>query len=270
MVFIFREKPRSGNSGLVPAYREKLYVASGTTDENTVLNAAVAGTPATIFAPNGKLYRHDVRLNWVAAKVCEVTVPYTSRDLAAYHVDFDTTGGTVHITSSRQSIQNYSAAGPGTAPDMKQTIGVNGDDVDGCDIAVPALKLAISFKHPQGIITLDQVRNLARNTAYVNNDVWLGFQPGEVLYLGSSGSWGPETETTVQHNFACSENAVNGGVDKRLNIGAIANIVKKGHEYVWIRYVDDVDAGRPVKVAKYAYVERVYNTLSFVGLFGFA
>lgn len=270
MAFRFEEKPGSGNSTIIPAYREKVYYASGSKDENFVLNAAVAATPAAIFTPQGKLYRQDVRLSWKAAAYCEVSVPYTKRNVNEPDISFDTTGGTVHITSSRQTVEKYGVGGAGDAPDMKQTIGVNGDDVDGCDIAVPALKLTVSFRHPSGVITMAQVRSLARSTAYVNSDVWLGFQPGEVLFLGASGGWGPETETTIQYQFACSENAENGVAgDKRLTIGDIANIVKKGHDYVWVRYVDDVDAGRPIKKAKHVYVERVYETVSFFLLFGF-
>ena len=267
MAFKFGEKPNSRNGGLVPAYQERLYFASGSADENFVLNSALAATPAAIFTPAGKLYRQDIRLDWQGAAYCIVIVPYTPKNID-YHVSFDTTGGTVHVTSSLATASKWGAGGLNDAPDMKQTIGVNGDDVDGCDIVVPALKITVSFKHPQGIITMQRVRQLSDYTASVNTDVFLGFEAGEVLFLGSSGGWGPETETTVQHQFACVANrtAARGNL---LNIGDVLNIVKAGHDYAWVRYVSDVDAGRPVKVAKHVYVEQVYSRAAFIPLLGF-
>lgn len=267
MAFRFQEKPGSGNSEFRGLTREKLYYASGSVDENFVLNAAAAGSPVAIFAPNGKLFRQEIRLNWTAASFCEVSVTYGPRDPNGINVQFDTSGGTAHITSSKSTVSRWGIGGLNDAPDMQQTIGVNGDDVDGCDIVVPALKLSYGLKHPQGVITMAQVRNMARYTGYVNQDLWQGFNPGEVLFLGATGGWGPETETNITYSFMCAENATEGPPDTRLNIGDILNVVKQGHDYAWIRYSDDVDAGRPVKVAKHVYVERVYARASFAGLF---
>lgn len=272
MAFRFEEKPGSGNSALRGMFREKLYFAKGSVDDSFVLAAAAAATPVNLFAPNGKLFRQEILTNWTAANYCEVRVVYGPRDPDEMSVQFDTTGGSVHITSSKSTTSRWGVGGLNDAPDMKGTIGVNGDDVAGCDIVVPALKLTISKRHPQGVITLNQVRTFARHTAYVNHDNWLGFNPGEVLFLGCSGGWGPEAETAIQYQFACSENAQEnpGGIDKRLTIGDVANVIKQGHDYCWIRYADGEDGGRPVKEAKHVYVERVYSRVSFVGLFGFA
>lgn len=210
------------------------------------------------------IYRQDVKLNWTAADYCIVTVPYgpTDKTLGSYDIHASSSGGTVHITSSRSTVARYGAG----APDMEQTIGVNGNDVDGCDVVVPACKITVSFRHPQGIITMPRVKQLARNTAYVNDDIFLTFDPGEALFLGFDGQWGPNTETAIRYEYAMAENADGA---KKLTIGDIANIVKQGHDYCWIRYADDEAGGLPVKVAKHVYIERVYARTAFVPLFGF-
>lgn len=266
MAFRFDEMPGSGNQTEDPPTEERKYYAVGSVDQSFVMNFAQGATPSMVATPMGVLYRQDIKLDWTAADYCVVTVPYGKRDKGSYNIHFSTTGGTVHITSSRSTVASYGVG----APNMKQTIGVNEDDVDGCDIAVPALKITVSFKHPQGIITMQRVKQLARNTAYVNSDEFLTFAAGEVLFLGADGEWGPQTETSIKYEFAMAENAEDGAAgDKRLTIGDIANIVKQGHDYAWIRYADEVDAGRPVKHAKHVYVERVYVRTAFQPLFGF-
>lgn len=271
MTFRLEEKPTSGSSTAVPPSRQLEFYASGSADVNFVINSAIGATPAVIFTPQGVLYRQDVKLDWEASDYCNVTVPYgpNSAAVGGYKISFDTSGGTVHITSSRGTAHRYGLAGPGDAPDLGGTIGWNGDDVDGCEIVVPALRLNVSFRHPQGVITLARIKQLARNTSYVNDDDFLTFAAGEVLFLGASGEEGTDCETTINYQLACAENA--DGANK-LTIGAIANIVKRGHDYAWVRYADDVDAGppkRPIKFAKHVYVERVYAVTSFKTLFGF-
>lgn len=270
--FRWGEVPGSGNMTELTPSLEKVYFASGSTSESFVMNSARGNTPRQIATPMGVLHRQDIRLNWTGADHCIVTVPYGAFNREEIEINFDTAGGTVHITSSKSTVARYGVGGLNDAPDMKGTIGVNGDDVDGCDIVVPGLKLDVSFRYPAGAFSIAAIKSMARHTAYVNDDVFLTFAPGEVLFLGSAGRMGSAVETSVRHAFVMAENAVgeNGQPgDKRLNFGDIANVVKQGHDYCWIRYIDDVDGGRPVKKAKHAYVERVYSRTSFRTLFGF-
>lgn len=258
--------PGSGNLGTNPPSLELKYFAVGTTNQSYVAAFAAGAIPSIATTPQGVVYRQNIALNWEKADYCVVTATFgpTDRTLGSYDVSFDTAGGTVHITGSKETVGKYPIAD--NPPDMGGAIGVNGDDVDGTDIIVPALKLTVSFRHPQGVININQVKSMARHTAYVNDDEFLTFAPGEVLFLGASGKWGPQTETTLQYQFACSENAEG---DKKLTFGAIANVVKQGHDYCWIRFKDDVVDNKPVKVPKYAYVERVYSRIAFAPLFGF-
>jgi len=167
----------------------------------------------------------------------------------------------VHIMASKATVGAYGGAAATT--DFDGMIGVNQDSVDGVDIVIPTLKITATFTHEVGIITLPRIKQLARATGKVNSDTFLTFAPGEVLFAGCTGTEGVVSPTTIGYQFLCSENA------SSLTIGGIASIVKKGHDYVWIRFKDAVVGGLPVKKPRSAYVERVYDTTAFVPLFGF-
>jgi len=260
----FEEKPGSGSMNEQPPSLEKLYYCAGTTDENQVMNIVKGATDLRIATPMGILFRQPIQLRWEAADHCHVIVPYgpTNRDVGSIHISFSTTGGMAHITQALSDVARYGAG----APDMKGAIGVNGDDVDGCDIVSPSLKLRVRCTHPQAVISLDQIRNMARATGYVNSDVFMGFHAGELLYLGSDGEQGSETQTSVGYEFDARENATGA---KALTLGDIANVEKDGHDYLWVQFEDDEDTNRPVKHAKFVYVDRVYKRTGFGMLFGF-
>jgi hypothetical protein len=212
------------------------------------------------------LYRQDIQVDPIGYDIWKVTVPYGKKEQTAgsYTITFDTTGGTVHISASKATIGKYPAS---TAPDYKQLIGVNKDDVAGADIVIPALKMSVHFKHPAAIITLSRIKYLASITGMVNSATFLTFAAGEVLFLGASGSEGTDAETEVTYQFAMSSNATG------LSIGDVASIAKKGHEYAWIKYKDAVDTvdskDLPVKEPEFVYVERVYDTVDLALGLGF-
>lgn len=266
MTFRFHERPKSRKQSVKDQSYELLYVAAGSTDDIYVRSYAIASTPAIVNTPQGVLYRQDVQLDPQGANVFHVTVPYgpKNQEAGSFTWSFDTSGGTVHIKTSKSTVNRY----PVGAFDHKQLIGVHGKDVDGVDISIPAMKISCQFKHPLGQITLSHARHLAGVTAMVNSDIFLGFQPGEVLLLGCKGSDGTEAEATVGYDFVCSQNA-DGVTAPKLTIGGIADIVKQGHDYIWISYEPDVVADKPGMKPNAVYVERVYNRTSLSAALGF-
>ncbi len=99
-------------------------------------------------------------------------------------------------------------------------------------------------------------------TACVNNDAFKGFAPGEVLFLGASGTQRGQEDWEITFKFAASPNATG------LVIGEITGINKKGWEYLWVRYADAEDTTAKVLVKKpiAVYVEQVYPMAAFAGL----
>ena len=265
-LFRFTESRDSRRTTTTPPTYTASYTAAGTNDGAYVRAYALAATPAVVLLIDGIVYRQDVAVDPLGFELWKVTVPYGKNDNAngSYTLTFDTSGGTVHISASKQTIGKYPV---GTAPDYKQLIGVNADQVEGADIIIPALKITANFRHPAAFITLAQIKYLASITGFVNSATFLTFAAGEVLFLGAAGSEGTSTETEVTYQFAMSSNAAS------LTIGDIASIVKKGHELAWIQYKDAVStpgfADLPVKQPEFVYIERVYDTVNLALALGF-
>jgi hypothetical protein len=238
------------------------YVASGSNDDSFVKAYALAASPAIVAGATGILYRQDLSIEPQGFECFHIDVPYAEKkaESGKMRISFDTQGGSIHITQAKAHIARF----PGTAPDYKGAIGVTGkDDVEGADIVIPALKLTVGFTHPLGVITLTQIFNMADWTGQTNSDVFLGRQPGEILYLGSTGSEGSESPADVDHHFAYSKNLTG------LTIGGISGVSKKGHEYYWIRYKPAVDGGKSARQPEAIYVERLYDTFPMAMSFGF-
>ena len=266
-VFRFTESRDSRRTTTKPPSYTAVYTAAGSNDSTYVRAYSLAATPAIVALLDvGILYRQDVAIDPIGHDLWRVTVPYGKNELAAgsYRLTFDSTGGTVHISHSKETRNKYPS---GSAPDCKQLIGVNGDDVTGADIVVPALKVSVHFNHPAAVITLSRIKYLASITGLVNSGTFLTFSAGEVLFLGASGSEGSDAETEVAYQFAMSANA------SGLTIGDVADVVKRGHDIAWIKYKDAVEtvgsATLPVKQPEFVYVERVYDTVDLALALGF-
>ena len=266
MAFRFKENRQSRSSTTIPAAETRIYTATGSNDETFVRAYAIGGTPAFLAHPRGTIYKQDVKLTPRGYAIWDVEVPYAPNKKSAgnYSISFDTSGGTVHITNSLQTIQKYSSpTAPKPAQDMGGAIGVRGDEIDGVDIVIPALKISVSFTHPAGIITLAQIKNLARWTGRYNTAQFLTFAESEVLFLGCQGTEGTDIETQITYQFAMSENTTG------QTVGDIANVDKKGWEHAWISYRDAAVNGVPIKKPQWVYVERVYQGVDLAAGLGF-
>jgi hypothetical protein len=154
------------------------------------------------------------------------------------------------------------------APDFQGAIGVSADGVEGIDITIPVYHFAETHSKPNAQITGAYKGVLFNLTGKVNSDGFRGFAPGEVLFLGASGSkrgsgWGgAEADWEITYRFAASPNVTG------LSIGPINGINKKGWEYLWVRYSDQEDTAAKALVKRpiAAYVERVYHEGNFGAL----
>lgn len=179
------------------------------------------------------------------------------------NISFDTSGGTQHITSALDE-RRFAALG-GVAPDMKQAIGVNGDNVDGVDIVVPVFEWSEDYEIAGGDLTMAFARDVASLTGKVNDADFRGFARGEVLFLGCSGSqiYNPNQQSfaeasvaKVSFRFARKPNKEIGDMPP---IGGIQPGRKEGWEYLWIRYDDAVRDDIGLKTPAAVYINRVYE-----------
>lgn len=249
---------QSGNPPTA-TYRYKI---ADVADKDTAHAYAIAATPAIVSTQFGILHRDDVRIRKSAYNQWLAEVPYGLKKNATgeWTWDFDTTGGTVHITQAKEEVARYSN---GTAPNQLGAIAVDGDEVKGTDIVVPAMKINVTYRHPLGVLTLARARYLSSITGMVSSDSFLGFAAGEVLFLGARGSDGSDAEAQVNYQFAMGNNKTGE------TIGSIAGVAKKAWEVAWIRYEDTITSSQATRVPKHVYVDRVYDTVALATALGF-
>jgi hypothetical protein len=230
---------------------ELAFAVTGSYDEVAVRAAVAAKAPTTYLG----LIRKEITCRPTGAGNWEASVRYQS-DIRDSQYTFDTTGGTQHVTQSRATLGKYAPAGK-TAPDCKGAIGVTPDSVDGADIVVPTYSFSETHFVATAAVTPAYKAILFYLTGKVNNAAWKGFQPGEVLFLGASGSNRGDGYWEITFRFSASPNMTN------LQVGNITIADKPGWAYVWFRYQDTADANQLIKRPVAAYVERVYDEGDF-------
>jgi hypothetical protein len=240
---------------------EMHYVVRGTDDHA----AAVAAVRSTAPLLAGELERGEIALEPTGPTQWDATVQYVQpvipQDESQY--TFDMTGGERHIT---QSIATVGKFGRGYTPaGYSGAIGVKADSVEGVDITVPVYKFSQTHVIDNSVVTNEYKGRLFRLIGKVNDADWGGFAAGEVLFLGPSGSRkGRKGKWEITFSFAASPNETD------LTIGEITGISKKGWEYLWIEFVQELvgEAGnrRLGWVPDAVFVEQVYKTGSFADL----
>ena len=106
------------------------YIVRGTADDLVARNAAQTASPATYDS----LARQNVQIEPLGPQLWDVTVRYGSSDSGGTPTpseasfNFETGGGTQHITQSKDTVQARAASGS-TAPDFGGAIGVTADGV---------------------------------------------------------------------------------------------------------------------------------------------
>lgn len=249
---------RSGTAELV-------WSVWGSDDLDTARNHIVTYVPSTF---DGLAYKS---LTWehLGAGAWEFRASYVhpdradrnaTLDVGDYTFSFDTTGGTVQ---RKYSLASTAYPKPGeTAGSFKGAIGVTQDGVEGVEIGIPALKFSVRRRFAQASITLSYVQTLAAMTYTTNNDTFLGFAAGELLFIGASGQEGLESDPEITFNFIASPNVTG------LMIGDISSIAKGGHEYLWVYFepIEDDTAKLTVRQPKSVHVEQVYEQSDFDNL----
>lgn len=279
-IFRFDERVGQRRINSNPPTYETQYVAAGIGNSGAVRTFALGAIPALVATNEGILVRKAVDVAEQGFELFHVTARYSTKEEEAtrtlpaagdWTFSFSTTGGTVHITHSLSTVDQYRIAG---APARNWFGGINvrtqgqRTEPEGADIIIPALKLTYKIRHPQGVLNEASARLLARNTAAVNDDEWHGFQPGELLLLGADGSDGSTSEAELSIHMAAEENLV-GHV-----IGAIQGIEKQGHDLLWLWWEQETEpdgaaADRPAPKLIGCNVERMYRRISFAALLGF-
>jgi len=253
----------TGNDGATES-AEFLYTLRGVSSEGEARVLATNSTPTAYGAlQRRQIEVKPVHIDTTNADACiwDVTVQYGAKDEPEAGDEptfsFDTTGGTQHITQSKQNISRTAASG--SAPDFKGAIGVTSNGVEGVDITVPVYAFTYTYYLEPERVTQGFRAQIFNLTGKVNSGSFRGFAAGEVLFLGATGSVRRGEKWEITFRFAASQNRTN------INVGGITVPSKKGWEYLWVRYAEQEDENAKTLVQQpiAAYVERVYDEADF-------
>ena len=239
--------------------------------------------------PSMKLMAEQYSVAYLGDDAWQVTIQYEKSgaeegsDPLKRSRAFDTTGGTQHITQARGGKVTVFRCGPNgqsttvvtesserkyppaTAPSQYEAIGVDANGVNGVDIVTPQLQWQETYDVPNAYVTGNYIRGVAALTGTTNNATFRGFEVGEVLFLGCSGSheWDDQKGKgpwSLTYRFLASPNVTD------QTIGSITGIEKKGHEYLWVRYEESESSSTIIKKPLHVYVDKVYRDGDFSAL----
>ena len=247
-------EPRRENSHLRSATLR--YNITGTAEASEADIALLFCSDSIIL---GCLYRVSTSIERTAKKGFEGVVEYEYKNVDDFSFSFETTGGTQHLTQSYETLGRY-APDDETPPDHGGAIGVNDNDIAGCDVTVPILSFSMS-RSKSGILDPAFIKFLAGITGRINVVPFLEFLPGEVLFEGASGSQKFSASDSdlpmfdLTYKFRVSPSVSD------LSVGDIYVGYKRGWDYLWVQYIETEDeaANMISRSPAAAFIERVYQ-----------
>lgn len=181
--------------------------------------------------------------------------------------EFDTTGGTQHITQAL-STTAYPTNDLTEAIRKSKAIGVTRNGVDGVDVVIPKLEFTIKRKIKREFITGAYIKSLSRMTGKKNAAPYSidgeDYEIGELLFMGGAGTIkDDEDKPEIAFKFSASENRQ--AIPINDTVGQVNT--KQGHDYLWCYY--EKAGNQFVEEAQGAFVSVVYETANFKGILGF-
>lgn len=172
---------------------------------------------------------------------------------------FDVSAGTRHIVKSFAQITKL----PSSAPDSG---GIN--DGEGVDITCPVCTIAETHFLSPSTVTDSWRRTVAMAVGTINDRVFRGYQAGELLFTGCSGSrsgTGSGDKWQITFQFAVQPNQTN------IPFGS-NHYNKRGWDLAWFRYKEQEQTNGDKKIIVRTpvavYVEQVYSDANFASVLG--
>jgi len=250
------------------------YIAWGSSDITAIRTQILADAPTSYGGfPRVEPTIEEINVDDTGAPTLwAVTVPYGGRSKLVIPAtgttiwSGDTSGGTQHITNSR----DFTAYGADTTPeDLGGAIGATKDGVAGVDIVGQAYNFQGTKYIADGSFDTTFRRALFQLTGKINaSPVTLNgdsFAAGEVLFLGAT--WAQRQtvhplDWEVNFKFAARPNLSGGDVQP---VGAITIDAIGGWDYLDVIYEDTTsgDGSALIKTPNYAIVHTVYPSGDF-------
>lgn len=197
---------------------------------------------------------------------CEVTygtyqqkAPPATGD-SSFNFEIATAPARIVVPLQAQTI--YPASGL-TAPANaeKWLIGQQGDGSppEGAEVFEPQASFSETHYIAIGTMTASHQRALLRIVGRINNATFKGWNTGEVLCTGVSGSKRGAEDWEVGFRFGVRENQTG------LSIAGITGVAKNGWQYLWVRRKTEVDDDAKIltDVAEYVVIADVFRSADF-------
>jgi hypothetical protein len=229
---------RSRSGGVV----DLIYILHGTDDDTEVRDAVLVGSSAIAPTTYDGLQRQDSEIQIDPLVVDSaagsgwwtVRVPYSVAEwgfnIGTDSYTFDTSGGTQHITHSRNVAAKYPDAAPDIGGANGGPIGATADGVAGVDWPVGQYEWEETHIFSWADINDAYKDAVALLTGRVNDATFRNCDAGEALFLGARGGKLPDETAAITFRFAKSPNATD------LNVGEITGIDKEGWQYLDVIY----------------------------------
>jgi hypothetical protein len=212
--------------------------------------------------PMGRLFWNSIQLHErFYAQNYEISVTYSpvNRATGAYQITVDQAVGNVHVTAGRR-IAGYDADGATNDPDNGGVM-FDGQEVTGTEIPDAEDRITVSYRHPQAFLNHAYIRSVGKLRGFPNKDTFLGYEPGEVRYMGGNYAQ-TDCEASATYTFDISPNATD------LEVGGITIASKTGFDVVSPIYEAQEKNGEAVREVKAIEIIRFREWKDYVPVFG--
>jgi len=216
--------------------------------------------------PLGNLYWNSIQLHEAYyAQLYEVSVTYSPQDkqTGSYIVRVEHAAGMAKATAG-QRIAGYPSD---TAVDNEGVIW-NGEEIAGVDVPFNQTRIVISYRHPEMFLNHAYLRAVGRLVGHPNNDMFLGYDRGEIAYAGGNATES-ECEASAEYSFEVSRNETN------LVVGGITIAEKTGFDivspvYKWDTATDGESNTKTIRPIDYIEIIRPHGRewKNYVDVFG--
>jgi hypothetical protein len=248
-------------------YERRTYLVTEATDPATAITSALSLAPTAI----GIWYRSAaVASETKRQDVYEITVTWSPRSPTSgsaprrTKTEFDFGSETQRIKYAYATTAYKRTTSP-ALPDVDLNEAINwkkGEGVEGVDIPSPTFSVRITNQYAASEVGANYFAALAAARCTVNSDPFWGWEAGEVLFLGATGSHdeGEQYPWTITFSFAFNDNVTDA------DLPGITGVAKKGWEYLETVSADGLNTDVIEPALNYAYVHQVHKETAFSSL----
>jgi len=203
--------------------------------------------------------------------VCSLTVTWGVPTIGPVSSDgefwqMDLTAGTEHISNVKKperQLHYPASSNVGTAVGLRADKS-GGVEVEGVDIFVPKATLTVTKLWDVSVISVAFLNTIYNISGKVNSQIFKGWNPGDLLFLGARMQRAESGEIPVVYSFMGEATR---SLEFKLADGSTVTVPKKGWDYLWQRIQnqsEDIgDITQLQQRAKSIHVANVYDEADF-------